>query len=189
MVTREQWLQQATEYLREGVFKRSGIPIPKVHVSIGFPGGISPTKAIGQHWHPKASKDGVSHVFVSPINKSSLEILETLAHECVHACVPDAGHGKPFKKIALAIGFESPMRTTPASALLKDRLKEIISQLGEIPHSHLTLRDPTKKKQGTRMLKCECTSCGYTARTTIKWIDTLGAPLCPCNGSPMEIAE
>jgi hypothetical protein len=124
-LNREQWLQKATELLREGVFKQSPTPIPKIHVSVGFPGGKNPKKAIGQHWHPKASKDGISHVFVSPVNKNSLEVLETLAHECVHACVPDAGHGPAFKKIALAIGFEGPMKSTPAGPELKAALGKL----------------------------------------------------------------
>lgn len=185
-VTREQWLQKATELLREGVFRKSPTAIPKIHVSVGFPGGKSPAKVIGQHWHPKASKDGVSHVFVSPVNKNSLEVLETLAHECVHACVPDANHGPAFKRIALAIGFEGPMKTTPAGPDLKTALKLIIAELGEIPHSHLTLRDPTKKKQTTRMVKLCCPDCGYVARTSRQWIEMLGAVLCPCNGLPMQ---
>lgn len=40
------------------------------------------------------------------------------------------------------------------------------------------------KKQTTRMLKCTCRdeACGYTARITRKWIDELGAPICPAPG-------
>lgn len=186
-LNREQWLQKATELLRDGIFLKSPTPIPRIHVSVGFPGGKSPAKVIGQHWHPKASKDGISHVFVSPVNKGSLEVLETLAHECVHACVPDANHGPAFKKIALAIGFLGPMKTTPAGAQLKQDLKAIIKTLGEIPHSHLTLRDPTKKKQTTRMIKSVCEECGYPVRTSRQWIEMLGAVLCPCNGMPMTV--
>ncbi len=35
------------------------------------------------------------------------------------------------------------------------------------------------------MVKAECSACGYIVRTTAKWLDSLGAPLCPCNGEPM----
>jgi hypothetical protein len=42
------------------------------------------------------------------------------------------------------------------------------------------------KPQGTRMLKVQCGSCGYTVRTTAKWIE-VGLPLCPC-GCGMEVA-
>lgn len=40
------------------------------------------------------------------------------------------------------------------------------------------LRD-APKKQKTRMLKCECATCGYTVRTARKWLELAGAPLCP----------
>ena len=33
-------------------------------------------------------------------------------------------------------------------------------------------------KQTTRMLKCECPACGYTVRTTRKWLD-IAVPTCP----------
>lgn len=35
------------------------------------------------------------------------------------------------------------------------------------------------EKQGTRLLKCRCASCGYTVRTTRKWLDLAGPPICP----------
>ncbi len=38
------------------------------------------------------------------------------------------------------------------------------------------------RKQAARMLKCECQTCGYTVRTTRKWLETAGAPLCPIAG-------
>jgi hypothetical protein len=34
-------------------------------------------------------------------------------------------------------------------------------------------------KQGTRMLKCDCSACGYTVRITRKWLDAAGPPICP----------
>lgn len=37
------------------------------------------------------------------------------------------------------------------------------------------------------MLKCECSTCGYTVRTARKWLETAGAPLCPVQGhGPMR---
>jgi hypothetical protein len=29
------------------------------------------------------------------------------------------------------------------------------------------------------MLKCECSTCGYTVRITRKWLDAAGPPICP----------
>lgn len=42
------------------------------------------------------------------------------------------------------------------------------------------------KKQTTRMLKCECPQCGYTVRTTRKWLD-VAVPVCPVHGHEMEL--
>lgn len=43
------------------------------------------------------------------------------------------------------------------------------------------------KKQATRMIKVCCPGCGYTIRTTQKWID-VGLPTCCC-GEEMEVAQ
>jgi hypothetical protein len=37
------------------------------------------------------------------------------------------------------------------------------------------------------MIKCACPSCGYTARTTRKWLDAAGAPVCPTDNETMEV--
>lgn len=68
------------------------------------------------------------------------------------------------------------------------RLTELIEVNGPYPHAQL---DPSctdgKKKQGTRMIKVVCPSCGYTVRTTAKWLE-VGLPTCPC-GEDMEADE
>lgn len=38
------------------------------------------------------------------------------------------------------------------------------------------------KKQSARMMKCECTECGYLVRTAKKWLDEKGPPHCPDHG-------
>lgn len=35
------------------------------------------------------------------------------------------------------------------------------------------------EKQGTRLLKCQCATCGYTVRVTRKWLGLAGPPICP----------
>ncbi len=56
------------------------------------------------------------------------------------------------------------------------------------PNSSKTGGETTApKKQAARMLKCECAACGYTVRTARKWLETVGAPLCPIEGhGPMH---
>jgi hypothetical protein len=60
-----------------------------------------------------------------------------------------------------------------------------------VPHGAASVPDPGGKvhsgpgKQGTRMIKLTAAGyCGYTVRTTRKWLDE-GYPLCP-NGQPMH---
>lgn len=175
--TREAWLLEATTILRDGLFKRHGHAVPTVKVSVGFPGGGSARKRIGEHWHPNATTDKVGQVFINPTIEDAGRALDVLTHELVHAVVPDAGHKKPFKRIAVAIGLEGKMTATHAGEKLAAKLKKLSDQLGPYPHGAINLG--MRKKQTTRLIKVEC-PCGYTARVTRKWIEALGAPLCPC---------
>ena len=50
-----------------------------------------------------------------------------------------------------------------------------LAALGPYPHAALNVS--TKKTQSTRMLKLTCPLCGYTIRTSGKWIAT-GLPVC-----------
>lgn len=54
-----------------------------------------------------------------------------------------------------------------------------LCNLAGVPYSE-------KGPQTTRMRKCWCEKCGYTIRTTAKWLAT-GVPLCPCNGETMKV--
>ena len=113
------------------------------------------------------------------------QIAAILAHELVHAAVGiPAGHGKAFKRVALGLGLVGPMRaTTPGEAFLA-AIAPILEAAGPLPHARLdTAGESTApKKQKTRMLKCECATCGYTVRTARKWLELAGAPLCPIEG-------
>ena len=56
-----------------------------------------------------------NQIFVSPALLDPVLVLDTLAHELVHA-VDDCEHkhGKEFKKIALSLGMIGPMRSAGA---------------------------------------------------------------------------
>ena len=68
--------------------------------------------------------------------------------------------------------------TVPGDAF-KAMIAPILEKLGEYPHAKLDAS--TRKKQTTRLVKCHCVTCGYTVRTTSKWL-ALGAPHCPAHG-------
>lgn len=112
-------------------------------------------------------------------------MLETIAHELVHATVGvEAGHKGKFRMCAEAIGFEGPMTTTPAGERMRYIIGEIVKKHGEFPAGALSVSD--RKKQKTRFLKCECMDCGYIVRTTKMWIESSGTPICPTDMVRME---
>jgi hypothetical protein len=178
--TREDWLRAAVAQLRPA-FLAQARPVPAVQVSIGFPsvGALARRRRrIGECWPPQASRDGLHHLFLSPLIAEPVEILATLVHELVHVAVgTPAGHGPLFRRLALALGLEGRMRETVAGPDLRLRLAGLAAALGAFPHAGL-LADPGRRKQGTRLLKIACPACGYTARTTAKWA-ALGLPVCP----------
>jgi hypothetical protein len=174
--TREAYLIAATEQLANRVFKHFAT-VPPVRVSVGFPGGGSARKRIGEHWHPESSSDGISQIFISPVLGDAYKALDVLTHELVHACTPGKGHGAPFSQLGKMIGLEGKPTRMSAGPALGESLKRLIDELGTYPHAELRLSD--RKKQTTRLLKVSC-PCGYMARVTRTHIENLGAPLCPC---------
>jgi len=170
--TREQYLVQAASELHVITHH------PEVKVSVGFPKGSrgkSTAHAIGQ-CAKGVEKDGVHHIFISPVLDEATTptgVLATLVHELVHASVGlEAGHKTPFKRLAEKCGLEGKMTATEAGEGLLVRLNDLSKELGPYPHRALTLGLGLGiKKQGTRMLKASCPKCGYTVRLAKKWAD------------------
>jgi hypothetical protein len=186
--TREQYLNAAVGLMKP-LFDRNGSKLPKVRVSTGWPSKsalASKNRRIGECWDKTASSDGVFEMFISPCLDKVAEpqgVLDTLVHECVHAAVGlECGHKGPFRKLATKLGLEGKMTSTHAGEQLLAEIKAWVAQLGDYPHAKLDLTKSPRKKQGTRMIKCECGQCGYTVRTSKKWLDEVGAPHCPKHG-------
>mgnify|MGYP003651994604 FL=1 len=181
MDNREGYLGQATIELREWILELpEGQDFELPLLSVGFPkGSRGRGKAIGQCHDKTASGDKVrAHIFISPEIKDRVEVLRILLHELIHASVgTQCGHRKEFRKLALALGFESPMTETPAGEELKEQLKHLAKKLGDYPHPGLNYKE---RKGGTRMLKVQCGACGCVARMTRKWLDKVGPPNCGC---------
>lgn len=183
---REAWLQHAAEHLSKSLFKQ---PVPQCRISVGFPGGGSPRKRIGEHWSPESSEDKLGSIFISPVLDDAKQVLAVLVHEMVHACVgTKAGHGPAFRKCALSVGLEGKMRSTEASKELNERFEALIrDDFGPYPHRKLNLKASPIKKQTTRMIKMTCHDCGYIARASLSSIKMFGPVICPCNKEPMEV--
>jgi len=193
-ITREEWLNMGADSLR-GLFKQHGYEVPeRLRMTCGFPSRSAMSRKrqrIGECWDTAASADATHEIFISPVLAEPVEVLAVLAHEMVHATVGlKASHGAPFRKCALAIGLAGKMTATTAGDAFKQWATAILPRLGEYPHAKLDAKArSSEKKQGTRLIKCECADCGYTIRTTSKWLAGPGAPLCPCNSQPMTIGE
>jgi hypothetical protein len=185
--TREDWLQSATGMLRP-MFAEKGILLPKaIRIACGFPRwSRGASHAIGQCWQRRASGDGSSEIFVSPALDNPIEVLEVQCHELVHAADDCRnGHRGPFRKMALAIGLDGPMRATHAGPALRERLNALSVQLGAYPHARLDANQ-NPAKQGTRLIRvvCDRRGHGYSFLITQMWLDE-GTPPCIC-GSTMS---
>lgn len=188
MVTREQWLGSALAMVRHHLHMHADALVPDAtRVSCGFPGGAS-RKAIGQCWSQENSADGSVEIFVSPTIADPVAVLAILVHEAIHAAVGiEHGHKAPFKRVAVLAGLTGKMTATVPTETLTRTLETWAADLGVYPHATLSMS--SKKKQSTRLIKCECPVCGYTVRTTQKWIDASGAPFCgaQCSDDDMEL--
>lgn len=199
--TREAWLEAAVACITP-LFEQHGYKVPPLRVSTGWPvrGGLGKKKrVVGECWNKDAATDCVPQIFISPwlVEMVSLDggVLPTLVHEIVHAVVGHKEkHNKVFGKCARAVGLEGKLTATHAGDALVESCRVWSDSLGDYPHARLNgLKEPSKK-QGTRMVKCECEAsegeeiCGYTVRTTKKWIE-VGAPLCPVHKTPMSVVD
>ena len=182
-MTREEWLNAALAALRPWFQECAQVQIPSdTRVSVGFPGGGSARKRIGECWARRMSKDNVNEIFINPTLSDPVQMLDVLVHEAVHAvddCV--SGHKGEFKRIAKDVGLEGKMTATKAGEALKQELERIIATLPPLTHGALDLS--TRKKQPTRLVKLECDNCGMLLRTTQKWLEQTGLPACACGGS------
>ena len=181
-MTREEWLNAGLNALRPWFEEKAMVSIPlDTRVSVGFPGGGSARKRIGECWARRMSKYNVNEIFINPTLSDPVQMLDVLAHEAIHAiddCV--SGHKGEFKRIAKDIGLEGKMTSTKAGEKLKAELERIIKTLPTLTHGALDLSK--RKKQPTRLVKLECDNCGMILRTTAKWIEQTGEPNCACGG-------
>jgi len=210
---REAWLGEAiNKYFRPKFAKLSGnyqIPDP-IHVSVGWGRGgkfgTESRKIPGMCISSIRSGDGYPHVLVSPEEHDPEVVLTVLAHQLVHATLdPDMSHGKPFRELATAIGFLSPVTDMEMHPSASNELWRLVSDdglLGPYPHSPIFVGDfaeeellggghprrltsgPTPQK-GTRHLRVVCQDHpgGFSVQTSRAAVDQGVAPLCGERGA------
>lgn len=184
--TREDWLNAFTREARP-IFRKAGFPIPKkVRAVVGFTSHGSKGKRIGECWDSKCSGDDTFEIFITPAIGDPSRIADIHTHELIHAAVGlECGHKGDFVKCMKALGLIGKPTATVAGPDWDAWAKPIIKKLGKLPHAALQSGGSGQKKQNTRMLKCECQDCGFTFRTTAKWIEAAPILRCPdhlCGG-------
>ena len=119
-LTREAWLLFAVGHIAP-IFNEAGYTVPRVRVACAIPATAKRGSAVGQCWPTTRSEDLVNEIYISPVHSDPVEVLDTLAHELVHA-VDDCQHrhGKEFKEIALAVGLQGKMREASDSDCPRD---------------------------------------------------------------------
>lgn len=190
-MNREEWLNQVSEQqVKPLLALHVGDVGYKYRVSVGFSKGSRGGKcgeSIGQCWAPAVSADKTHEIFISP-KLGAFEAVEVLIHEHIHASAGvKAGHKGEFKRLAVAVGLTGKMTATSAGPELAAKLKAFLAAFAAYPHGVMKV-DKNTPKPGSRLVKCQCATCGYTVRTTAKWL-LVGAPLCPCSGDEMQIEE
>ncbi len=188
--TREEYLMGATALCSDKVFKAALLDVPtNIKVATSFPNkraNKSRLQTVGQCFPPQLSDGEDFQVMISPVISDPIKVLDILCHELIHVidgCLN--GHKGPFPKMMKAIGLIGKPTATEAGPELLEKLKAISDELGQYPHDAL---DTTQlKKQGTRMIKCECSECGMVVRASRKALEN-GPPHCwnPEHG-PMDI--
>lgn len=200
--TREAYLVAATDKLRPW-FAQRDLEIQPVQVSCGFP-AKSPMKTLGECWHGDATDDGTRQIFISPLIRKVVDVIGTLAHELLHASLPDdAKHGPKFKEGMKKLGLEGNARSAGPGPELQLFIESFIEELGEYPNTTLKPKErkmsekaaskksfklfcPRKRNGDKACLITEKTAGGDYNVTASRKSLKLGFPLCPC-GAEMEM--
>lgn len=197
-MTREEWLLDFHKSFVIKHFEHLDLVVPeKIKLSCGWPvsGGLrTKRRVIGQCFNPQCSADGSHEIFISPWLADRHDVAATVVHEVLHAVVgTEHGHKGPFRSGMKVVGLEGKPTATTLGEDLRDMLTNVFSDYPPYPHATLDLtKEPTVKKQSTRMLKATCPGClgsdhEYTVRMSRKVAD-LGMPQCPfCKEFELEL--
>ena len=152
---REDWLLAAVEKLKP-YFKLNKYEIPPVKVGVGF-ASKSPLKTLGQCWSDECTSDHTTHIFISPVHKTSVEVLSTLVHELLHSVLPiEAKHGPDFKAGMKLLGLEGKARSASAGPALLEKLEVMAEELGDFPNSPLKPTEKIAKNRKKSSFKLHC---------------------------------
>ena len=177
--TREDWLTAAIYELRP-VFAGHGITLPaRIRATCGLPSTFTRSGTLAECWADTDSADQTHEIMVSPTLADPAQVLAQLVGALAHAAPGAMSHtSNAFIEAAANLGLcptGDNWRQVQGAEDFPQAYAGVLSSLGAYPHAPLNVG--TKKTQTTRMLKLVCPLCGYTIRTSGKWLST-GLPVC-----------
>ena len=102
----------------------------------------------------------------------AVDVLSILGHELIHAALDcKGGHGKTFQRAFYLMGYVNDPKSHAVGEGLRTEYATLAASLGDYPSADGLAVAARKKKQTTRMIKCECPTCGFIFRTTAKWAE------------------
>ena len=183
-MTREEWLTKIKEKLEQLFFNAPPHKLPsKLALSCGIPKGSS--KAIGQCWDPRVSKDKTTHIFVCPSLDDPVQVVGVLLHELIHACLGlHEGHGKNFAKFIRKVGLVGKVTSTyvKEGSELESQIKQILEEVGGYPHQAMNKQGALRAKRQPvkrRVTLVSTVDPDYALSISIKVLEGLGAPKDP----------
>jgi hypothetical protein len=179
--TREGWLVEATQALRETLFEPHTLELSKnIRVSCGFCGG---TKVIGLCVSQECASDQSINLFVDPQLDDPVKVLDVLTHELCHAHCRTIGldckHKGKFAKIIRILGLEGKPTATFAGDELKATLTSIAVRLGDYPHAAVKRTTKPAKKHAWVSFVSKGHEEEYIVRANKNVVKELGPPKDP----------
>lgn len=192
-VNREAWLDAAVLALSNNSML-GNLAASDFKVSCGFPSrhGAMRKRMLRSEVIPAShAQSGKNEIFINPRIADPDDVLAEL-YKCVLQVRVGVLQPTGSKAHATAYrehGFRQPYRPADPSehqavtAQLSGKIAQVkadtINLAGcEYPHEALDTPEMPVKKQTTRLLKMQCESCGWQARTSREMIN-LGVPICP----------
>lgn len=174
--TREEWLTAALALVRAAV---PGIGNQRIRITCGFPSTYTRSGTLAECWPDNASKDGTWEVMISPTVALPVEVFVLVASQALHTVPGGASRtSNSYRTACMELGLAPTDEAWKALQGTEDfwaLFGTALEDLGPYPHAEVMAAQ--KKTQSTRMLKLTCPLCGYTLRTSAKWIAT-GLPVC-----------
>lgn len=215
--TREEWLEGARRLLGDHITDCTGMEVPPLMVSPGWPSKGGPEgRVLGECWHAVMTETGIAHIFLSPLfdDAEAIRLLDVLLHEMLHAVCnthydKQCEHGKEFTKAARDCGLEGKPTSTYASegSQLWNKLATFHTKLGVYPGAAIQMEagamraakrgmkpgakidQPKKKRASGHWVKFESKTLeGYIVRVSPVALREHGAPLDP-KGDKMRCVD